>query len=161
QATADHPRGTDVSPAAGTARTGDGCMADAAPPASASSVRLARLPYPPTLERGRLIWPHVGAFLVYHLLSLAALLPWLFSSACLLLFLFGCYLYGTLGINLGYHRLLTHRSFKCPLWLEHALCVLGACCLQDTPARWVGVHRLHHQHGDEPPDPHSPLVGFF
>jgi stearoyl-CoA desaturase (delta-9 desaturase) len=99
--------------------------------------------------------------LVYHLLSLAALMPWLFSSAGLLLFLFGCYLYGTLGINLGYHRLLTHRSFKCPLWLEHTLCVLGACCLQDTPARWVGVHRLHHQHGDEPPDPHSPLVGFF
>src|SRR5438309_8688575 len=37
----------------------------------------------------------------------------------------------------------------------------GVCCLQDTPARWVAVHRLHHQHSDREPDPHSPLVNFF
>jgi stearoyl-CoA desaturase (delta-9 desaturase) len=47
------------------------------------------------------------------------------------------------------------------LWLEHFLSILGVCCLQDTPARWVAVHRFHHQHSDEPADPHSPLAGFF
>jgi stearoyl-CoA desaturase (delta-9 desaturase) len=33
--------------------------------------------------------------------------------------------------------------------------------MQDTPARWVAVHRLHHVHSDERDDPHSPLAGFF
>jgi stearoyl-CoA desaturase (delta-9 desaturase) len=57
--------------------------------------------------------------------------------------------------------LLTHRGYRCPLWLEHALATIGVCCLQDTPARWVSIHRLHHQHSDERPDPHSPLVSFL
>jgi stearoyl-CoA desaturase (delta-9 desaturase) len=38
---------------------------------------------------------------------------------------------------------------------------MAILCLQDTPARWVAVHRRHHQHADEQPDPHSPLVNFF
>jgi stearoyl-CoA desaturase (delta-9 desaturase) len=66
-----------------------------------------------------------------------------------------------LGITLCYHRMLTHRSLVCPKWLERSLAVLGVCCLQDTPARWVAVHRLHHQHSDRQPDPHSPLVNFL
>ena len=33
----------------------------------------------------------------------------------------GIYVFGTLGINLCYHRLLTHRGFTCPKWLEHYL----------------------------------------
>src|SRR5262249_30248828 len=60
-----------------------------------------------------------------------------------------------------YHRLLTHRGFRCPKWLEHTLAVLGVCTLQDSPARWVMVHRMHHQHSDRQTDPHSPLVTFF
>ena len=55
----------------------------------------------------------------------------------------------------------THRGLNCPKWLEHGLAILGVCCLQDTPARWVAVHRRHHQYADEPDDPHSPLAGFF
>ena len=70
-------------------------------------------------------------------------------------------MFGTLGINLCYHRLLAHRSFVCPKWLEHGFALLGVCCLQDTPARWVAIHRRHHQYSDEQNDPHSPLVGFF
>ena len=49
-----------------------------------------------------------------------------------------------LGINLGYHRLLTHRGFACPRWLEHGLALLGACCWQGSPMSWVAVHRMHH-----------------
>lgn len=70
----------------------------------------------------------------------------------------GHFFFGLLGMTLGYHRLLTHRGFTCPRWLERSLAVLGVCCLQDTPVRWVAVHRKHHQHSDEQPDPHSPLV---
>jgi sn-1 stearoyl-lipid 9-desaturase len=96
----------------------------------------------------------------YHLLALLAFVPWFFSWTGVVLLLIGDFVFGVLGINLCYHRLLTHRGFRCPKWFEHLLAVLGFCCLQDTPARWVAVHRRHHQHADEAPDPHSPLAGF-
>lgn len=131
------------------------------PPQAPASGKFARLPYPPTLRRGGVIWEYAFAFSLYHALALLAVLPWLFSWTGLAAALAGTYVFGTLGINLCYHRLLTHRSFACPRWLEHFLSVLGVCCLQDTPARWVAVHRMHHQHSDEETDPHSPLASFF
>lgn len=93
-----------------------------------------------------------------HLLAMLALWPWLFSWTGVASVIIGHHLFGLLGMTVGYHRLLTHRSFQCPRWLEHSLALLGVCCLQDTPARWVATHRLHHQHSDEQQDPHSPLV---
>jgi len=120
-----------------------------------------RLVKPNTVVAGRVDWPYAVSFALYHALALLALVPWLFSWTGLTICLLGTYVFGTLGINLCYHRLLTHRSFTCPKWLEHTLAIVGVCCLQDTPARWVAVHRLHHQHSDEPKDPHSPLVTFF
>src|SRR5271154_5373895 len=68
----------------------------------------------------------------FHLLALLACIPWLFSWSGLAWAVAGLYLFGTLGINIGYHRLLTHRAFACPLWLEHVLAVLGACCWQSS-----------------------------
>ena len=65
-----------------------------------------------------------------------------------------------LGITLGYHRLLAHRSLEVPKWLEHGFALFAQCSLQDTPAKWVTVHRMHHAFSDEQPDPHSPLVNF-
>jgi stearoyl-CoA desaturase (delta-9 desaturase) len=98
---------------------------------------------------------------VFHLLALLACMPWFFSWTGLAWAVAGLYLFGTLGINIGYHRLLTHRGFACPRWLEHVLTLLGACCWQGGPMRWVAVHRMHHQHSDEASDPHSPRTGFF
>ena len=97
----------------------------------------------------------------FHVAALLACLPWLFSWSGLAWAVGGLYLFGTLGINIGYHRLLTHRGFACPRWLEHALSVLGACCWQGTPMSWVAIHRMHHQHSDERGDPHSPRASFF
>jgi stearoyl-CoA desaturase (delta-9 desaturase) len=96
-----------------------------------------------------------------HLLALLACVAWLFSWSGLAWAVGGLYLFGTLGINIGYHRLLTHRGFACPRWLEHGLAVLGACCWQGAPMGWVAIHRMHHQHSDEPADPHSPRRSFF
>jgi stearoyl-CoA desaturase (delta-9 desaturase) len=73
----------------------------------------------------------------------------------------GNYLFTSLGIGAGYHRLLTHRGFKCPRWFEYILTTLGVCSFQDSPARWVLVHRVHHQHSDHQPDPHTPRVSAF
>ena len=96
-----------------------------------------------------------------HLLALLAFVPWFFSWTGVLLAVLGLYVFGLLGINLCFHRLLTHRGFVCPKWLEHTFAILGLCCVQDTPARWVAIHRRHHEHADEQPDPHSPLAGFL
>jgi fatty-acid desaturase len=90
-----------------------------------------------------------------------AFVPWFYSTTGAVLAVVGIYVYGACGMNLCYHRLLTHRSFKCPLWLEHAFAILAVWCVEDTPARWVATHRMHHHRSDERPDPHSPLVNFF
>ena len=116
---------------------------------------------PATADRGRIIWPYTAAVVGFHLLLPLAFVPWLFSWTGLLLIPLGNYFFCSLGIGAGYHRLLTHRSYRCPKWLEHGLALLGVCSLQDSPARWVMIHRLHHQHSDRQPDPHSPLVNWF
>jgi fatty-acid desaturase len=100
---------------------------------------------------------NVVGFLFVHALAALALLPALFSWSGVVMFLIGTYVFGVLGINLGFHRLLTHRSFSCPLWLEHLLAILGTCSLQFSPAFWVAVHRRHHHHSDDDLDPHSPI----
>ncbi len=123
--------------------------------------RTKRLPLPAAVSVRRIVWFPAIFLVSYHLLALLALVPWFFSWTGVILAIIGDYVFGVLGINLCYHRLLAHRGFRCPKWLEHALAILGFCCLQDTPARWVAVHRRHHQHADEQPDPHSPLVNFL
>src|SRR5690606_40893706 len=55
--------------------------------------------------------------LTVHTMALAALLPYCFSWSGVVIMLIGTHVFGS-GINIGYHRLLTHRSFKCPLWVE-------------------------------------------
>jgi fatty-acid desaturase len=109
----------------------------------------------------RILWFPTFLIASYHLLALLAFFPWFFSWSGVTLTVLGTFLTGSLGISLCYHRLLTHRGFRCRKWLEHTLAVLGCCALQDTPVRWVAVHRRHHQHADEQPDPHSPLVSFL
>jgi stearoyl-CoA desaturase (delta-9 desaturase) len=116
---------------------------------------------PATAEGGRIIWPYVAAVVGFHLLLPLAFVPWLFSWTGLILIPVGNYFFCSLGIGAGFHRLLTHRGYSCPKWLEHTLAILGVCSLQDSPARWVLVHRLHHQHSDRQPDPHSPMVHWF
>jgi fatty-acid desaturase len=120
-----------------------------------------RLALPTSVGRARIAWPYFITVATYHALALLAFLPWFFSWTGAVLAFLGAYVFGTLGMNVGHHRLLTHRSFACPKWLEHSLVILGVCCMQDTPVRWVATHRRHHEHADEQPDPHSPLVNFF
>ncbi|MGH9805576.1 MAG: acyl-CoA desaturase [Candidatus Acidiferrales bacterium] len=94
-----------------------------------------------------------------HLGAVAAVweTTWAAVGVCFLLHA----LCGGLGMCVGYHRLLTHRSFKCPRWLEYSLAVLGALCLQGGPVEWTSQHRQHHQHADKPGDPHSAREGFW
>ena len=95
-----------------------------------------------------------------HLLAFAVFVPAFFSWTAVVLCVVGVHVFGQ-TITLGYHRLLTHRSFKTPRWFERVLVVGALCCLEDSPARWVATHRMHHAHSDEQEDPHSPMVTFL
>jgi fatty-acid desaturase len=103
----------------------------------------------------------VYAFLACHLIAVLAFFPWFFSWTGVVLLVVGCYVFGAIGVNLCFHRMLTHRSFSCPRWLEHAFVVIAVCSVQDSPAHWAAVHRRHHHFADDERDPHSPLVSFF
>ena len=115
----------------------------------------------PETTTPRIVWRYAVPIAVIHLLALAACIPWLFSWTGVVLLVAGTYFYGGLGINIAYHRLLTHRSFQCPLWLEHFFVLVAICCMEDAPGSWVATHRMHHNDSDEQPDPHSPLVSFL
>ena len=106
-------------------------------------------------------WARSVAVISVHLLALAALVPWLFSWTGVILVFVGHHVFGMLGITLCFHRLLAHRALTVPKGFERFLATLGVCCLQDTPARWVAIHRMHHHHADKQDDPHSPEAGFL
>jgi stearoyl-CoA desaturase (delta-9 desaturase) len=131
-------------------------------PSSLSGAALAaRLPLPAGVKPYRIAKGHATVIVIFHVIALLAFLPWFFSWTGVVAFVAGYFLFGMLGINICYHRLLTHRGFTCAKWFEHFLAILGCCCVQDSPLRWVAAHRRHHRHADEPADPHSPLVNFL
>jgi stearoyl-CoA desaturase (delta-9 desaturase) len=69
------------------------------------------------------------------------------------------YIFTAVGITVGFHRLLTHRSFQTPKSLEYTFAALGSMAVQGPVIAWVADHRKHHAHTDEEGDPHSPHVG--
>ena len=66
---------------------------------------------------------------------------------------------GSLGIGMGYHRLLTHRGYKTYRWIEYFLTWCGTLALEGGPIFWVATHRVHHQKSDQEGDPHTPREG--
>ena len=66
---------------------------------------------------------------------------------------------GMFGIGMAYHRLLTHRSYKTPKWIEYFLTWCGTLALEGGPIFWVATHRVHHQNSDQEGDPHTPREG--
>src|SRR5262249_57981743 len=79
-----------------------------------------------------------------HLLALLVFVPWFFSWTGVVLLAAGIYLFGMIGINLGYHRLLAHRSFSCPRWLQRLLAMLARLSGLGAPALRGAVHPHHH-----------------
>lgn len=105
-------------------------------------------------------WGTVAFFALIHALALLA--PWFFSWSALGTMLVLHWFLGSIGICLGYHRLLSHRSFQVPKGLEYAIALIGALALQGGPIFWVAGHRLHHAHTeDEEKDPYSARRGFW
>jgi stearoyl-CoA desaturase (delta-9 desaturase) len=95
----------------------------------------------------------------HHVLAVAALffIDWGAIATAIVLW----WVAGSLGIGMGYHRLLTHRGYKTPKWMEYFLTVCGTLALEGGPIFWVATHRIHHQHSDHEGDPHTPREGTY
>lgn len=68
------------------------------------------------------------------------------------------YLVSGFGVTIGFHRLLTHRSFDAPTWLRTTFAALGTLAVEGPVLDWVADHRRHHAYSDDDGDPHSPHV---
>ena len=96
----------------------------------------------------------------FLLLSVAAWQVWNEALHWRDLAIFGVlYLLTGLGVTVGFHRLLTHRSFKTNRVLRGILAALGSAAIEGPVISWVADHRKHHTFSDEKGDPHSPHVG--
>lgn len=108
-------------------------------------------------HRNGLNWVTIIAMVAFHLLSVVALFYFSWSALGVAVFLW--WLTGSPGIGMGYHRLLTHRGFKTPKFMEYILTLCGVLALEGGPISWVATHRIHHAHTDHEGDPHTPRDG--
>lgn len=104
-----------------------------------------------------ILWLTTFFMVAFHIGAFAAL--FFFSWKALVFALVMWWVAGSLGIGMGYHRLLTHRGYKTPRWIEYFLTTCGTLALEGGPIFWVATHRKHHQNTDRDGDPHSPHDG--
>jgi len=102
-------------------------------------------------------WITASFMILFHMGAVAAL--FFFSWKAFLTALLLNWVATSLGIGVGYHRLLTHRGYKTPRWVEYFLTTCATLSLEGGPIFWVATHRIHHQYSDENGDPHSPRDG--
>lgn len=93
---------------------------------------------------------------ILHVFALLA--PFHFTWHAFYVFLAGYVITGV-GVTIGYHRLLAHRSFACTRGFEYILVCCGFLTLAGPPGKWVAKHRYHHTHTDGDDDCHSPQHG--
>ena len=101
---------------------------------------------------------HTTIFMaLFHVGAVAAL--FMFNWKALVTAIVLWWITASLGVGMGYHRLLTHRGYKTPKWVEYLLTVCGALAMEGGHILWVVTHRIHHAHTDLPGDPHTPRDG--
>ena len=75
--------------------------------------------------------------------------------------LLSMYAITALGVTVGFHRMLTHRSFRPHPVVKFLLLVMGSMSLEGPALSWAATHTKHHAQADREGDPHSPVEGFF
>ena len=102
---------------------------------------------------------------IFHIVNHLLLCTVLFADSFSIRLLYSFFVWniiGCLGVSIGYHRLLAHKSFKSYKWFERLCVLLGCLSTGGAPISWAGTHRMHHDHVDKEKDPHSPLrIGGF
>ena len=111
--------------------------------------------------RSPIDWITLAFMVVIHLGALCIFLPGNFSWAAVAVALFLHWFTGCLGITLGWHRLIAHRSFQVPKLLEYFFVFCGTLACQHGPLMWVGLHRHHHAYSDQDQDHHDSKKGFW
>jgi fatty-acid desaturase len=106
---------------------------------------------------GEVNWVTAIFMALFHVGAVAAL--FFFTWKALFVAMFLWWVSGSLGIGMSYHRLLTHRGYKTPKWVEYFLTICATLALEGGPIFWVATHRIHHQYSDQDGDPHSPIEG--
>jgi stearoyl-CoA desaturase (delta-9 desaturase) len=104
-------------------------------------------------------WPITLFMLLLHIGAVIALFNFTWQALGVAIVVF--WISGSLGMGAGYHRLLCHRGFKTPKYVEYFLTLCGALALHGGPIGWVTDHRIHHTHTERDGDPHSPRQGFW
>jgi len=105
----------------------------------------------------RLNWLIAFFMVLLHVGAVAALFFFTWNALFVAIFLY--WAAGSLGIGIGYHRLLTHRGYVTPKWFEYFLTICAVAALEGGPLLWVATHRVHHKFPDKEGDPHSPRDG--
>ena len=113
----------------------------------------------PISPERRLNWFTIAVLILLHAGAIAAL--FFFSWKVFFVAVALHWIAVGFGISLGYHRLHTHQSYQCPLWMQYALATCGTLTLEGGPMFWVGNHRIHHAKSDKPGDPHTPREGIM
>jgi stearoyl-CoA desaturase (Delta-9 desaturase) len=108
----------------------------------------------------RIDWVKSIPFLAVHVVALAAIVLGPFSWSLLALAV-ASYFFRMFGVTAGYHRYLSHRSFRTGRVFQFLLALLGTTATQKGPLWWAGHHRDHHRFSDQPEDIHSPVQRGF
>ena len=108
-------------------------------------------------EHFGLNWITLVAMIAFHAGALAALFlfSWQRFAVTAVLYVLAV----NVGIGMCYHRLLTHRGYQTPKWIEYLMTVFATLSMEGGPMFWVSTHRVHHQLSDHEGDPHTPREG--
>ncbi|MFT5323858.1 MAG: fatty-acid desaturase [Planctomycetaceae bacterium] len=109
------------------------------------------------LTWGRMDWTVLGWMLLVHAGCLAA--PFCFSWPALAVAVGLHWLTCSIGVCLGYHRNLSHASFRLPAPVRFFTTLCGILSGEGSPLTWAATHRVHHARSDKKGDPHSPRNG--
>jgi fatty-acid desaturase len=107
--------------------------------------------------KNRLNWLIASFMMLFHVGAVAAFFFFTWNALFVAILLY--WISASLGLGMCYHRLLTHRSYRTPKWLEYALTICAVTAVEGGPLLWVATHRIHHQFADKEGDPHSPRDG--
>ena len=135
-----------------------------AAPESSASVVMHVLPAREQIRMGRAVtvpagmnWLTLVVVAVFHMGALAAFFFFSWQRLAVMAVLYVLAI--NVGIGMCYHRLLTHRGYHVPKWLEYLMTICATLSLEGGPIFWVSTHRVHHQLSDHEGDPHTPREG--
>src|SRR5207245_10223772 len=91
-------------------------------------------------------WNATIFMMLFHLGAVAAL--FVFNWRALVVAILLWWITASLGVGMGFHRLLTHRGYQTPKLVEYFLSVCGTLALEGGPIYCVVTHRIHHAQSD-------------